>query len=193
VYDDDPARRGPPTGAATQPTSLAPWPAMVPQPAAYLSLPTIVPKWGQLVNPAVCILFMGERRASTSSEPRLVIVYCQPQNLLGPRNQQFADDRQFIAMTLRPTTSQRDLEGAAYTSQTWRPAPRPPGDPRPAPFLRIFAGQPDPQDASRLMIPYELGGTRGVMVGRLQGDDTVPLVPDRPLTNGWVVDAARQL
>jgi hypothetical protein len=178
VYDDDPARRGSATGAATQPTGVAPWPAVVPQPAAYLSLPAVVPQWGQLVNPAHSVLFMGERRASASSEPRLVIVVCEP-------------FRGFIALTLRPTSSQSDLAVTAYTSQNWRPAKGPPGDPRPAPSLRLFAGHPDPKDASRLLISYELAGTRGVLTGHLQADDTVQLTPDGTLISGWTFKSSR--
>jgi hypothetical protein len=39
--------------------------------------------------------------------------------------------------------------------------------------LRIFAGQPDPKDASHFMIQYEVSGIRGTIDGWLQDDDTV--------------------
>jgi hypothetical protein len=41
--------------------------------------------------------------------------------------------------------------------------------------LRIFAGQPDPADASRFTIVYEWDGRRGTIDGRLNDDDTIVL------------------
>ena len=43
--------------------------------------------------------------------------------------------------------------------------------------LRIFAGQPDPADASRFTIHFEMDGKAGVLVGRLTDDDTVLIEP----------------
>ena len=39
--------------------------------------------------------------------------------------------------------------------------------------FRLFAGQPDPADASRFTIDYEVAGGRGTIEGRLTPDDRV--------------------
>jgi hypothetical protein len=68
-------------------------------------------------------------------------------------------------------------------------APRPPGETDPLagdlrkpynpPFpLRLYAGQPDPNDASRFTIPYALVGHRGVITGTLNDDGSILLTPD---------------
>jgi hypothetical protein len=65
-------------------------------------------------------------------------------------------------------------------------AVRPPGPPprdRPEPFhipapLRLYAGQPDPNDTSRFTIAYELQGVRGEIVGVLEDNGAVRLTPD---------------
>ena len=56
------------------------------------------------------------------------------------------------------------------------------GDPR-NPFnppfpLRLYAGQPDPNDRSRFTIGYELQGRRGVIAGRLHDNGTIEFIPD---------------
>ena len=43
--------------------------------------------------------------------------------------------------------------------------------------VRVFAGQPDPNDASHFTIAYEVNGTPGVIDGWLLEDDTVQLHP----------------
>lgn len=44
--------------------------------------------------------------------------------------------------------------------------------------LRLYAGQRDPNDASRFTIPYALDGRQGVIEGALQDDGSVILTPD---------------
>jgi hypothetical protein len=55
----------------------------------------------------------------------------------------------------------------------------------PTDHLRVFAGQPDPQDSSRFTIPYELNGARGVIEGQF-----VDPVLDRHLSMGedWCIE-----
>jgi hypothetical protein len=55
--------------------------------------------------------------------------------------------------------------------------------------LRIFAGQPDPADASRFTIPYRLDGRDGVIEGRLK-DDGIEL---RPRDGEWTFDGGEVL
>src|SRR5215213_3100115 len=114
VYDDDPSLRPPSSGTATRPTPTAPWPAVVPQPAEYLALPRVVPKYGLFIDPAQTILFMGERRASASSAPRLVVVWTDAEHLLRPPKEPEHGTRKFLALTLLPTSPSNDLAGAAY-------------------------------------------------------------------------------
>jgi hypothetical protein len=187
VYDDDSARRPHPTAPATRPTPPAPWPAVVPQPAEYLALPAMLTGWGLFVHPTHTILFMHDRRASASSPARLVVVWCDAEHLLRPANEPEHGTRKFLALTLRPTSAATDLSGAGYAAFTV-PAARKGG---PA-AIRLFAGQPDPVDASRLLIPYEMaGGGRGTIYGQLLADDTVQLTLDGPLGPAWQVGSRR--
>jgi hypothetical protein len=195
VYDDNGTRPGgpdaPPAAATTQPAPLVPWPAAAPQPAPYLTLPATAKGWGRLVNPAYVVLFMQERRASLSSAPRLALVLCDPELLLRPSAGDEYGRRDFLGLTFRTTTAADDFAGLAYTYYEWKPTQRPPGDPLPEPALRLFAGQPDAADPSRLVIPYELGGTRGQILGKLYADDTLQLTPDGPLAQRWKVRTIR--
>ena len=45
------------------------------------------------------------------------------------------------------------------------------------PKTRIFAGQPDPADASHFTIRYQLWGQEDIIDGKLQDDDRVTLIP----------------
>ena len=55
--------------------------------------------------------------------------------------------------------------------------------PKPETPVRFFVGQPDPSDASRFTIEYAFGDAAGALVGQLQDNGTVSLVPkDGPLT-----------
>ena len=44
-------------------------------------------------------------------------------------------------------------------------------------YLRMYAGQPDPNDPSRFTIPFEIGDHKDVLDGRLRDDGTVVLRP----------------
>jgi hypothetical protein len=214
VYDDDPGRQGLSEAATTAeragPTTrtaqapAAAWPAIVAQPDAYRALPTHVDGWGRLVNPTYTVLFMHERRASGGSERRLVLVVASPESLLSPPDAEKHGEREFIAITLQPTTPAGDLKATAWASFKWRPAPAPKAARVDAArgaagtdvtaagsSLRLFAGEADAVDASKLVLPFELGGTRGSIVGRLQADDRVQLTPDGALRAGWKAGGSR--
>jgi hypothetical protein len=87
------------------------------------------------------------------------------------------------------------MEGDRYESQSWAQAnrsnslvepfdtrPRHVGSPGPLhpPHLRIYAGQPDPKDASHFTIRYQTWGQEDVMDGYLVNNDTVMLKPRNP-------------
>jgi hypothetical protein len=88
------------------------------------------------------------------------------------------------------------IEGDGYESHRWAQSnryptwiepldtgPRNSGSPWPPhpPQLRIYAGQPDPKDASHFTIRYQAWGQQDVMDGYLVNSDTVTLKPRRPL------------
>ena len=169
VYDDHPARRAP---DASSSTPLAPWPAVAPRPAEADALPA---EW---TEPSAPVLFLHARRASGSSPQRLIIVTGQFQPSRRTPGSSF---RIFKAVTVR-TTEPGGRTGEAIYGRNQ--APRQillPIDLS----LRLYAGEPDPADESRFVIPYELADQRGQIHGQLQGDDSVRLSPDGPLADYW--------
>lgn len=55
-----------------------------------------------------------------------------------------------------------------------------------SPSFRLFAGQPDPKDASRFTIRYESSRGNGTIEGRITADESVMLrVLDGPVTSGF--------
>ena len=163
VYDDDPARRDPPTaGPAKAPA--APWPAVVPQPAAYQGLPR------KFQKPSYTVLFLHERRASVSSPPRLVLVVCDPEFVLAKPTDNYFATRRFWIYVFRPTTQTDEFGVVASTPFVWSPAGMVRGQNVNAALtpMRVFAGEADADDPSRLIIPYDLNGVGGMIRGQLQ-------------------------
>ena len=178
VYDDNPARRDPPTTGS----AAAPWPAVVPQPAAYQGLPKTLATGDGLVRPSQSVLFLHERRASDSSPARLVAVVAGAKNLLSPNQPGEADIRRIYAISLEPTTPARELALLKLAVYQWHPDfQNQGGESLAGASLRLFAGQADPDDPSRFVVPYEVAGVRGVLRGQLQADDSVRLTPEGPL------------
>ena len=81
------------------------------------------------------------------------------------------------------TTTQPNLTfhgGSVVQTWDYPPALRPwshdgnlhPGDPL---NIRLYAGQPDPNDAAHFTIPYEIGDKKGVLDGFLKSNDKVEL------------------
>ena len=134
------------------------------------------------------VAFMGERRTK-SGERRLVCVG------IAIQAQQLADGRWSIVRWLQAWSfAPSSLDSADQTAPMGlmvidSDAKRPPGGSDPLtddpdhpftpPFpLRLYAGQPDPADASRFTIGYALQGRRGTISGVLQDDGSVLLTPD---------------
>ena len=88
-------------------------------------------------------------------------------------------DHLFDVTVVRPATL---LSGPSFTRTLWDPAKTGEGrDPRIG-RLTLYAGQPDPADASRFTIGYQTPDGRGTIKGRLLPDDTVKLrIEDGPL------------
>jgi hypothetical protein len=51
------------------------------------------------------------------------------------------------------------------------------GYPRVPPLVRVYAGQPDPNDPAHFTIRYQIWGQEDTLDGRLQDDDQVTLTP----------------
>jgi len=49
-----------------------------------------------------------------------------------------------------------------------------------APQLRVYAGQPDPNDPAHFTIRYQMWGQEDVLDGRLNDDETITLSPRKP-------------
>jgi hypothetical protein len=201
LYDDDPKRPGGPEEPAgkrgqdgklpsTNPsvaTPQLPWPWVTPLPEAFQSVASSLPSRlaGRALS-AQTLLFMHERRASQSSEPRLVVVLIDATFLLN-RSQGFQHGRRDVsAIVLHPTSPTTPMT-VRMSSEYNRTEDS--GDPYPP--LRLFAGVADSADVTRFYIPYEMAGKSGMIVGRLQGDDTVHLRAEGPLASGWHLDLNR--
>ena len=59
--------------------------------------------------------------------------------------------------------------------------------------LRVFAGQPDPQDPSHFTVEYEVGGVKNVIDGWLTDDDYLRILPRGGTVDkaNWRIDAAK--
>ena len=70
---------------------------------------------------------------------------------------------------LRAVFRDRSFLGALGAAEAGGPPPGPPdfGD------LTLFAGQPDPADASHFTFDYQTPAGRGTIDGRIQPDDTI--------------------
>jgi hypothetical protein len=104
---------------------------------------------------------------------------------------QYDDPRTFQdLLTIRrvsemgPTTSRpRNVAAFSRFSPHFSYRPRVIEDPRdPPPNLRIYAGQPDPNDPSHFTFDYEQWGQRDTVDGWLEADDSVTLKPRPPPT-----------
>jgi hypothetical protein len=80
-----------------------------------------------------------------------------------------------------------DYDTCSAAPATWTrpiiPAPRSyfidvlSGYPRHPPLVRVYAGQPDPNDPVHFTVRYQIWGQEDVLDGRLQDDDEVTLTP----------------
>jgi hypothetical protein len=48
---------------------------------------------------------------------------------------------------------------------------------KPTDVVRLYCGQPDPNDAAHFAIDYDLNGTRGTIDGKLTSSGTITLTP----------------
>jgi hypothetical protein len=143
-------------------------------PSAATAAALDVPDWNNLgiakpgtkINPAV--IFLHER-ISPAGHRRLVCVRYWPQgDTFSP---QFVQALNCDTFTVTPGTwSQAPAlipKGWLYdVEQGW---------PRKPPLVRIFAGQPDPNDPAHFTIRYRMWGQEDVVDGRLLDDDRVTL------------------
>jgi hypothetical protein len=119
-------------------------------------------------------VFLHERVAGAGLPPRIVSVDVEG------ANRRSADRAALLMFYFEVTQPGSLLRQPRLLRGTLIPS----GDIMSIPFgmLRVFAGQPDPNDASRFTIAYDAGDLgRGTIDGRLMPDDTVTLaVRDGP-------------
>ena len=111
------------------------------------------------------VAFMHGRQSASGPERLVVIEFLAMREPRGPDHTVFFHPRVFAASVLRPGTQVRRNEDTIRI----RLAP----DER----LRLYAGRPDPSDASRFTIECLIGGERGTIEGRLHADDVVTFRP----------------
>jgi hypothetical protein len=122
--------------------------------------------YSPLINPAV--IFLHER-ISPAGHRRLVCVRYGPQG--DTFSAQFVQSLNCDTFTVIPGTwSQPPI----YTPQGWEFDVLT-GWPRKPPLVRIFAGQPDPNDPAHFTIRYRIWGQEDVLDGRLLDNDQVTL------------------
>jgi hypothetical protein len=118
------------------------------------------------INPAV--IFLHER-ISAAGHRRLVCVRYWPEG--DSFSAQFVQALNCDTFTVTPGTwSQPPVlipKGWRYDVETWWP--------RKPPLVRIFAGQPDPNDPAHFTIRYQIWSQEDVLDGRLLDDDRVTL------------------
>jgi hypothetical protein len=142
------------------------------------SFGTLKRGYGQLdglcwrIQPAVrftnCLLFCHERTTRSSNT---VLVAISLQSFRHHFNEP-GEPMKVAAVTITPVTLlSNDLP-------TMTPVPITIGAwPDPDTRTRFFHGQPDPADASRFTIPYDIGRAAGVIDGVLNDDLTITLTP----------------
>ena len=117
------------------------------------------------IEPVQAPLFIHGRRAATGQPPRVVIVgFDGPRFVWGDRR----------PVWVRVIKEPGDLRAFAQLDHfNFETDPSLP--------VRLYAGEPDPADASHFTISYEAGGVPGTIDGWLRADDTVTLqVRDGP-------------
>ncbi len=147
-------------------------------PAAYAHIPQS--GW------APHVAFMHGRKSASGPKRLVVVEFLAMREPQGPDHTVFFHPRVFAASVVRPGMQVRRNEDTIRV----RLAP----DER----LRLYAGRPDPTDASRFTIECFIGDERGTIEGQLHADDRVTFRPvageglkrrwrtrDRSATNAW--------
>jgi hypothetical protein len=140
---------------------------------------------GTFGQPWERVIFFGERR-TPGGEPRLVVIHLWPQSSLNPgvENQRSVvhsqPSRFLTARMIKPSIQgeQPNLvrstflriqtpptRGIQESSGEWRLGP--------ASLVRLFAGQADSADASKVILPYQLNGESGEIEVYLLDDGPV--------------------
>jgi hypothetical protein len=133
------------------------------------NLASVLPRsYSPLTNPAV--IFLHER-ISPAGHCRLVCVRYGPQR--DTFNAEFYQGFNCDTFTVTPGTW---TQPPTYTPQGWM-VDILTGWPRKPPLVRIFAGQPDPNDPAHFTIRYRMWGQDDVLDGRLLDNDQVALTP----------------
>jgi hypothetical protein len=116
------------------------------------------------------IVFLHER-ASPSGHRRLVSVRYFPDNDTFTPSFVPGHTCELIAITPATLTKPAKVAPRMYIIDVISTWPRVPAN------VRMFAGQPDPDDPSRFTIRYQMWGKEDILDGRLGDDDQVTLTP----------------
>jgi hypothetical protein len=118
----------------------------------------------------VAVAFMHER-ISPAGHRRLVVVHYFPERDTFTAG--FIEGYNYSTTAITPGTilDAPTVAQRMYVIDVMSSWPRLP------PLVRMYAGQPDPADASHFTIRYQMWGQEDVLDGRLKDDDSVTLTP----------------
>jgi hypothetical protein len=119
---------------------------------------------------------------TTQSKSRELLATAFPAGAGGPRAARSEFMRAGVPLVL-PDTAEREVQRINGGPGRGKPEPVDYGN-----VLRIFAGQPDPNDPTHFTIDYQLDGRDGVIDGWLK-DDAVEL---RPREGKWIFDGTER-
>jgi hypothetical protein len=174
VFDTNPARAAQLVARSADYT-LFPDPGHPPSITGVVHLP---PQWRSRpsgigsMNSSNGLVFL-HARTSPGGKQRLVAVECDHRLTLQLSQGKLAPAIRLSAHSVRIGTL-RQRASNALSSSTSRLIPN-------TVDFRLFAGQPDPADASHFTIEYEAARARGTIDGWLNDDDTITLRPRPPI------------
>jgi hypothetical protein len=133
---------------------------------------------GPSAPPAGGAVVFSHERVSPAGNHRLVIVlYCPRQIWFGVS--QFAVPfSPWYVLTVTPATLNQPAGWYRPSIDIMYVPPR--YAPKKPPVVRIYAGQPDPNDASHFTIAYQMWGQSDTIDGRLLDNDSVTMTPRHP-------------
>jgi hypothetical protein len=158
-------------GGTPDPTPATTFAAAAPFPKCWSRLTALVPPKTALPgNGSGAILFLHERVAPRGNRRLICVRY-------------FAETYSFTTQFI----DGYNIEQNVVTPATWTSLPATTaramsidvisGFPRHPPRVRVYAGQPDPDNSARFTIRYQMWGKEDVLDGRLDDADQITLTP----------------
>jgi hypothetical protein len=116
------------------------------------------------------IAFIHERRSPGGHRRLVIVAYTPEANTFTPG---FIEGYNYSTLAITPATL---LAPPSIIPRGWDFDVLS-GWPRHPPMVRMYAGQPDPRDASHFTIRYQMWGQEDILDGRLDDSDDVTLTP----------------